>query len=341
MYFSKMQRQLSDVEVVKIFNLFDKYRDSLKKSFIQFKDKSLQNLNIQFGYSFCTDFLILVVQIIVYVYSGLKIISGEMSVGTFVILTSYFNMLIQSSNYFINIKKSIIETSVSYDRIKKILDLKKERNGDLILDEIITVEIEGLKFSYPEKQIFNGLNISLEKGNIYVISGENGVGKTTLIKIMIGLYSDVYSGVIKINGIDMNEIDVYKLRENCIGYVSQNLIIEDEGFLDTLDTTHMNIKEINDKIMEKFNICDFINFENKFDNFSGGEKQKILLAKEFIKKPDLLILDEPTSFLDESSKQGLMNLIYETKEDRITVIVTHDEKFKEIADRDIELLKID
>ena len=134
-----------------------------------------------------------------------------------------------------------------------------------------------------------------ERGKIYCIVGKNGSGKTTLLNLICGLIKPA-SGEIKINNLPIDEVDMIEARKNLIAVVEQK---------------------------------DFL----KNDTLSGGERRKISLKKTFSKSADLLILDESDNNLDDSGLSELLQNILSDKQNKITVLISHDEKIFNIADK--------
>jgi len=150
----------------------------------------------------------------------------------------------------------------------------------------------------------NNFSLEVKKGTYFVLTGANGSGKTTLIKLIAGIYSPL-SGGITINNVDVKKIPPWKRN---IGYLPQ------EGLLFPNRTVKENIqfplevrkipkseviKEIN-AVAEMLEISELLN--RKPEGLSGGEKQKVCLARAIVSKPDVLLLDEPVSAIDEKSK---------------------------------------
>jgi len=165
------------------------------------------------------------------------------------------------------------------------------------------IEINNLSFKIGDFSIAN-YSLEIEKGEYFVLTGANGSGKTTLIKLIAGLYSPL-SGLIKINNIDVENIPPWKRN---IGYLPQ------EGLLFPNRTVKENIQfplemrkqtktEIENSVGEIADMLELSELLNrKPQGLSGGEKQKACLARALVCKPDVLLLDEPVSAIDEKAK---------------------------------------
>jgi ATP-binding cassette, subfamily B, bacterial PglK len=229
--------------------------------------------------------------------------------------------LIYSELSLLNIKKNTKKEKIEFNRI---IDLKK------------------LTFSYEGKTIFNDFSIQIKKGQRLIIFGKSGRGKSTLIDIISGFHD-------KINGeflVDGKTIGNFKNWRQKIGYLPQSFFI--------LDDTIRNNIILNDKFdQHKFdqivNICrlkDFLDLRINGINdiigergsmLSGGEKQRIGLARALYSEPEILILDEPTSSLDDETANDFIDSILKLDKKLTIIMVTHDKTFSDKFDKIIRL----
>ena len=187
------------------------------------------------------------------------------------------------------------------------------------------LEIKGLTKKYKDKLALDNFTYTFEKG-VYGLLGPNGAGKSTLMNILVdGIKKS--GGDIRYNGENITKLG-YKYRD-IIGYVPQQQGMYDsftaEEFLNYIaNLKGINKKEIYDKVTE---MLEFVNLENvrkkKLGGFSGGMKQRILIAQALINDPDILILDEPTAGLDPNERIRIRNLIAQISINKIVIIATH------------------
>lgn len=230
--------------------------------------------------------------------------------------------------------------------INDILRIERKYNFKY-LNEINNIELKNLTFNYDNKRnIISNLNLVINKGDIIGVFGESGKGKSTLIKLIIGLIKD-YEGTIKYDSKDLKKLGKYRF-DNIFGYVEQNVktfnssLEENITLLNTLNTIQ---KEWYQNVLK---ICKLELLSKKLKskkiieggvNISGGEMQRIGLAKVLFKKPDILILDEFTSALDDKNKSSILESIefINTEFNKTIILISHDISLKKICNKIIQL----
>ena len=250
---------------------------------------------------------------------------------------------IQSINFN---KKSVINT-------KAILDEgfvnSNNTQSNLNFGIIEKIVIEDVSFSYDSKNlVFNNLNLEINKGTILGIHGASGTGKSTFIDLLSGLLTPDF-GFIKVNEINiLRSISSY---QKLIGYVGQtpymlngslidNILFEDEFninenlLLECCINANIDFVELNLQSMRDFKITD------KGTNISGGQRQRIALARALYKKPEILILDEFTSALDDHNEEVLLNSVRRISDRKIIIIVSHKNSTLKICNKLLKINKL-
>ncbi len=280
-------------------------------------------------------------------FTGAALVAGgHITAGSIVSMITFlslFNTIFQNIGSIIR-TKPILENL--YMRIE-VLYSDLETDAGQEVSAFSALQAEDLGYTYadhndventtPEnKPAFAHLNFAIHKGGKIAICGKNGSGKTTLIKIIATLLQD-YSGTLRINGIDFHNISNHSLRKLIAtapqvpylfqGTVKENIILGDE----LADT------EKADQIMRKLHIEHLADRQVSManNNLSGGEKQKISIARCLFRDTDVLILDEPTNTLDAQSLDWLHDFIENT--DKTLLYISHDEAFTALADNVIRL----
>ena len=347
-YFSMLQEQLIKTRIIKIYNLFTFFKQRLDVSFNSFFKESLTNLKLNFLFQSYDTIITMVSQIILFLVGGTLILQGSLTIGMFTLLSSYFNNLIGSTKYFINLGNDYLDCQVSENRILEILDIKIEKNGNKKISSIDTICLNNITFKLSNNNIINNFHCSLKKGFAYKINGLNGKGKTTIINLILGLYISAYEGTIKINNSNIEDLDLYYLRDHLISYIAQEPMYFKGNVIEnlTFDNSYVDFASISKYI----NLLNFKKLQGKnckelystiinenFSNFSSGEIQKLMIIRELIRDRDVLILDEAANSLDKQSKVNFCNLLKSIKQQKIIIIVSHDDTFKDLIDFEIDI----
>ena len=209
------------------------------------------------------------------------------------------------------------------------------------------LELKNVNKSYDGRKIIDNLTISIPENSLVAITGKSGSGKSTILN-MIGLLESIDSGSIKINGNSIPNINSSKatmLRRNTINYLFQSYaLISDITVLDNLmvamEFLDLSKKEKNDKIDKVLKDLDIFILKNKKVNtLSGGEQQRVALARCILKPGNLILADEPTGSLDPKMAEIVVELIkyLRDKYNKTVIIVTHDISLANKADFIVDL----
>ena len=199
------------------------------------------------------------------------------------------------------------------------------------------LKTEDLSFSYDNSNIFNFPDILLQKGEDLLILGDSGVGKTTLIQILSGLL-EPHSGIVELNGTcfeNLSSKSLDQFRGSHIGIVFQrshfvrNLSILDNLLLFLYLSNKLHDKQRAIDLLEEIGLSDKLN--SMPDELSQGEQQRAAIANALIKKPDLILADEPTSSLDDNNCQKIITLLKQQASltNAKLIIITHDQRLKD------------
>lgn len=208
----------------------------------------------------------------------------------------------------------------------------------------MVIELKDVNKKYGNKDLFNNLNLSIKKGEMVAITGASGCGKSTLLNIL-GLIDKPDSGEVIIcdnkNPYDNENVKLNLFRYN-IGYLFQNYALVDNYTVSkNLDIAleyvkSNNKKELKEEALKKVGLLDKLN--SKVFELSGGEQQRIALARLMIKKNNIILADEPTGSLDASNRDIILKLLRDlNNEGKTIVIVTHDDVVANMCTRKIEL----
>lgn len=329
---SRIYEQLVNIRSVKIHGAYNKNERNLDKSFHDLFSNTLSAYNLNYVYSFFDDFISQVSSIIFFIYGGVAVIKGGISLGQYVSLNSYLMVLMSSSAALFSLAKEIKLAKVSYDRIYELTKIEEEINESIKLKEIDNIELN-LTFSYNQNAKVFQYKTNLEKGKIYKILGDNGSGKSTLLDNIVALYIDTYEGKITYNDIDIKKLDIKHLRKNMISYIEQKVDVSNINEVNRLDPKESSEIVSENKLNDLIEIsCDRIIYKENFDKISGGQKRKIQIYSEILKNASLIILDEPANNLDRESIELLKKTLKNMKGEKIIIIVDHNNYYDDIID---------
>ncbi|MFT4303981.1 MAG: metal ABC transporter ATP-binding protein [Candidatus Woesearchaeota archaeon] len=195
------------------------------------------------------------------------------------------------------------------------------------------LELNSISFSYTKKDVVKDVSMSIKKGDFIGLIGPNGSGKTTLLKIILGIIKP-RKGTIKLFGKEISKFSEW----NKIGYVPQKATNIEKNFPATVyEVVAMGLlsskkfpkilnKIDNEKIIQALSIVKMLKYkDSRISELSGGEQQRVLIAKAIITNPEILILDEPTTGVDQQNQKSFYFLLGKLNQDGITIIlVSHD-----------------
>lgn len=338
-FFGVFQQQISSIRKVKQDALFYKSIKMLMESFQAFYKRAIKDTILSQFYVGSEQIVSLLFQCFMFILAGYFIFNHSITFGKITILLNYFAIIRSNIKYFMNLGELLQSAKVSSNRIHELFCIDHEKNGDKKLEVIENIKFENITFFYPEQKnaVLQSFSYCFNKGNFYTICGNNGVGKSTLINIVLGLYQQMQSGCIRYNGVDINQLDMYYLRENKIAVVSQSLIFMDNFVSEIFGVSESDFSNFIDSFGKRslfrnewFDVL--LLFNKNIMELSGGEKQKIAICYALYKKPQLLLLDEPTSSLDAKSIPLFLELLHQIKRDKIIISVTHDEEIQKNSD---------
>ena len=328
---------ISNVKIVKAFTSqlnqikkFDKFNSNLFSK--EFRLESLRFLNTPI-----LDMMGALIGALLLLFGGkLVLVNQSLSPDGFIKFFTFLFAMFQPAKKIANVNAEINRGISSAERVFNILDTTEieefDDNSKIEIDKIDKIDFKDVTFSYDKKvNVLKNINASIKKGDFIALVGESGSGKTTFSDLIMNFHS-FKNGNINIDDIDIRNINVNSLREK-IGLVSQDSILFN-------DTVSNNIKlgspqSSNKDIYEsakKANAFEFIEkMSDKFDTnigekgvrISGGQKQRLAIARAIIKNPDILILDEATSALDSHSEKKIQEAIDSFSNEMTLIIIAH------------------
>lgn len=272
---------------------------------------------------------------VIWSVGGYLAITGQMSAGELLVFTRLLDRVMNPFSTFMTSWVNFKYSLVAADRIFEILDLPEEKNL-CSLEEVNTYEnnilIQKLTFGYSkDAYVIKGLDMKVNNSMRVGIVGESGCGKSTLLKLILGLY-EAESGIIKINDRLVNDLNRREL-SRLIAYIPQNGFLFNGTIKENILVGRENAS--NEEIIEAAKIAHAHNFicnlKKGYDTnigenagkLSGGEKQRIVLARAILKNSPIMIMDEATSALDAETEKNIIKSIKTNLKEKTIIIVSH------------------
>ena len=289
-------------------------------------------------------FLTIIITIVYFICMHL-IINKQITIGVMLIIISYMESLFSSSENIMTASQSMREQNISANRIKDILKYNDIEENELkeIKNTSGKIEFKNVYFSYNDDNFLENLNFTINPNKITAITGTNGVGKTTIINLILRLYYPL-KGKILMDNIDINKIDKKS-------YLNQISILTQDTYLFNLSIRE-NFNMINNNIRKQEEICKLIGIdkfikslpkgydtiiEENSHNISGGQKRLLSLARTLLKGSKILIFDEATSSLGKDKIEDFINALEILKGNHTIILITHKKEILDIVDEIIEI----
>jgi ATP-binding cassette, subfamily B, bacterial MsbA len=278
-------------------------------------------------------------------YGGYKVITGSSTAGTFFSFMAAVLMLYDPVKKLSGLNNAVQQGLSAADRVFDIIemesDIKEKKDPITIKRGPHRVTFENVFFKYDDVMVLKDINLDVKAGDVLALVGMSGGGKTSLVNLIPRFY-DVTRGAIRIDGTDIRDVSISSLRDQ-MGIVTQEPILFNDSIRNNIAYGKRNAtdKEII-KAAEAAYAYDFIqNFPNKFDTnigelggrLSGGEKQRICIARALLKDAPILILDEATSSLDAEAEMLVQKALENLMKGRTTFVIAHRLSTIDYADR--------
>ncbi|MBN2372531.1 lipid A export permease/ATP-binding protein MsbA [bacterium] len=282
-------------------------------------------------------------------FGGNQVLRGQITTGTFFAFVTALLMMYAPIKKLTGVNNSIQQGLAGADRVFEILDTKPDIVSLPGAPELMPLEkqitYKGIEFRYEEKNVLEGIDFVVKKGEIVAFVGESGVGKTTLVNLLPRFY-DATSGVILIDGQDIKDADLASLRRQ-IGLVTQETILFNDTVRNNIAYGYMEAsqKEIEAAARAAYAHRFITHLPHGYHTvigekgvrLSGGQKQRLSIARAILKNPPILILDEATSALDTESERVVQRALENLMQNRTTFVIAHRLSTIQHADRIIVL----
>ena len=348
---SKAIDALLNYETVKYFGNERYELDRYDRNLSSWVDSAVKN-QVSLNFLNMGQGVIITVGITVLLWlSASGVVAGTMSVGDVVLVSAYLTQLYAPLNFLGFVYREIKHALADMERMFGLMGQSREiADKPNALELNVTsarVDFEEVDFGYePNRQILHGVSFSIPAGQTVAVVGSSGAGKSTLSRLLFRFY-DVSSGAIRLNGHDLRDITQESLRRH-IGIVPQDTVLFNDTIL--YNIAYGNPGATREQIIDAAKaarIHDFvISLPDGYDTqvgerglkLSGGEKQRVAIARTLLKNPPILIFDEATSALDSRTERAIQDELRQIARDRTTLIIAH--RLSTIADAD-EIIVLD
>lgn len=328
---------LRNIELIKSLGLAKQEINRLNNTTYKILDLELKKVKYIRSMSFLQGTTVNLVRSAMVIILLILIFKNDISAGQYFTFLFYSFFLFGPLQEFGNIILTYREAEASLNNFDNILNIPKELKpvNPKNIESINTLELKNVTFKHQTAHLaaLNNINFEVKKGETIAFVGPSGSGKTTMVKLLVGLYPPL-EGLINYNSIDSKEIDLDELREK-IGFVTQDTQL----FSGTIRENLLFVKP-NASDQECFDVlskaaCQSLlaRAEESLDTIigeggvkvSGGEKQRLSIARALLRNPDILIFDEATSALDSITEEEITETIRDVSgsKDRITILIAH------------------
>ena len=348
-YFYEQCRKTENAKDIRIYNLSDKFIAAMAQLVFETEKLLAKYTKTSMATSGTRAFLNLIRELAAYAYLTYMAVTGQLSVSDFIF---YFGIITGFSTWIVSLVMALSAQENCCAECQRFRDYVENESEDKTRGnrkspaDVNSIEFKNVSFTYPEADmpVLKDISFSISQGENIAVVGENGAGKTTLIKILCGLYTPS-AGQVFINGENSTDFekdeyfnifspvfqDYSFLPFSVAQNISESLEYDEEKLLSALKKAGIRDKilslpdGINTKMIKEVN--------KDAQDFSGGEKQKLLLAKAIYKNAPVLILDEPTAALDPIAENELYMQYNELTKGKISFFISHRLSSTRFCDR--------
>ncbi len=334
-----LMETITGAETVKAMNIERAMRNRWEKRYVNALQVQYRSGRFDLLVGFVSQLLNAGITITILWLGANMVLSQELTIGQLIA----FNMLMGSALSpimgLIGLWDEIQETSVAMERLGDVLDIEPEQRADELGSRIVLPDLQGdyrlqdvyFRYGAESAYVLEGINLEIKQGEVVAIVGQSGSGKTTLAKLIAGFYPPV-EGSIFVDDYDMEVVDQEYYRSQ-IGYVMQSNLLFSGTVAENIAVGEEDLNK--NRVMEVAKLADAHGFISQLPlgyeqmlgergtGLSGGQMQRLCIARALYRDPRVLILDEATSALDSQSESNILNNMNEMLEGRTAIIIAH------------------
>ena len=331
---ANLSNSLSGILTVKSFNREEREFIRISDSSVEVKSANYHAIRLSAAFIPIIRIAILFGFTATLLIGGFMALEGDINVAMYSVLLFITQRLLWPLTELGDTFDLYQRAMASFRRINTLKNTQPEiKNGDIESNGINEkIQLKKVNFSYVEDfPVLNDVSLSIQKGSTTAIVGSTGSGKSTLIKLLLRLY-DVDSGQIMFDGADIKDLEVNSIRTN-IGLVSQDIFLFEGTVFDNI--AYGNLDATEEEIWQAAKLSESDEFINLLPNkketvvgergqkLSGGQRQRISIARAILKNPEILILDEATSAVDNETEAAIQRSLDTLKDGRTVVAIAH------------------
>ena len=338
--YSKMNAVTTDqaaaISEIKSYNAYLHEKANNEKLNERFRKNKGEVVFMQSGFNASVLGVALLIQIGVLLVAGFELYYGSIGMATFSAFIALSTILIMPMNRIAGLINTFSDGMSSLRRFDEFMSLPEEKwlSKDF-LPGVGEIEFKNVTFSYfvdgEKKDVLKDFNLKVKKGQSIALVGESGIGKSTILKLILGFY-EIQKGQILVDGQDINKVNINSVREN-VSYIQQHGIIFDGSLKDNIkykniDTTDEEVLKVikSSKLSKLVNSNeDGINMKvgTNGSQLSGGQKQRVSIARAMVAANNIVLLDEATSALDNNTEKDIQDSINTLFKGKTTITVAH------------------
>ena len=339
---------ISNVDTMKGSHLEKRMIDKFSLNYRSFLEKVYQWTTWEEIYYYLKNNINDWVLVCIYGIGAFYVIQEELTLSSLIVYQTFFSYFSTCFNHILAVIEEYNSYKISLDRVEELFMIEEDnfQNNYFYLPYQLDgdIRIKNLNYTIGSKVLFRNLNLEIKKGSKILLTGSSGIGKSTLLKMLLR-YIEVDYGIISISNIDINHYHLENIRSN-ITYVTSDEYL----FTDTLRNNIELFKEYSEEEFQTVcKICyvdellkkgitgyDMVIEENGF-NYSHGERQRIILARSIIKKSNIYILDEALTGIDISKEKKILKNIFNYLSDKTIIVISHRFNNQFLFDRTIKI----
>jgi ATP-binding cassette subfamily B protein len=322
------------LRTIKIYQAEERYREILIGKLREMTKARYDSRRALIAPTVCGMLITSVVIAVMLWYGSSNVIAGTLTAGQLIVIFGLVAFYLNPAQRLPSLILGLRGATVAMQRIEEILSLPTERDGarqHRVLDRVEgRVEFRNVSFGYkPHRTVLRDLSFTIEPGETVAVVGETGSGKSSLANLIVGFYVPT-QGEVLIDGVSTRELAPDSLRKH-VSAVFQGQRLFQQAIVDNItmasdappEEVEHAVRMANATFIETLHRGYESQVARGGDNFSGGQTQRIALARALLKKAPILILDEATSSLDGATEQGVIQALEESRHNRTTIVIAH------------------